>query len=82
MRFTLYITILLISFVNGDIGEESTQESDDDVGKRLIEALPFYFDFGEKNIPHIDKRAKGGEDGWTASSSLLVIADGVGGWAR
>lgn len=31
-------------------------------------------------IPHPEKVAKGGEDAWFASESLLVVADGVGGW--
>ena len=39
-----------------------------------------YFRYGIKNIPHIDKRDKGGEDAFTATESLLVVADGVGGW--
>jgi len=25
---------------------------------------------------------KGGEDAWTASSNLIVVSDGVGGWAN
>jgi len=41
-----------------------------------------YFTYYAKNIPHHSKRDKGGEDAWVASSNLLVVADGVGGWAR
>ena len=41
-----------------------------------------YFKYYVKNIPHNTKREKGGEDAWVASSNLLVVADGVGGWAR
>ena len=41
----------------------------------------FSFSFAAKNIPHIEKRDKGGEDAWVAQSDLLIVADGVGGWA-
>ena len=33
-------------------------------------------------IPHPDKQAKGGEDAIITKDNLLVIADGVGGWAQ
>lgn len=39
------------------------------------------FRYGVKNIPHFEKVEKGGEDAWVAQSDLLVVADGVGGWA-
>jgi serine/threonine protein phosphatase PrpC len=41
-----------------------------------------YFRFAATNMPHITKIEKGGEDAWVASSNLLVVADGVGGWAN
>lgn len=31
-------------------------------------------------IPHISKKAKGGEDAYVSREDLLVVADGVGGW--
>ena len=33
-------------------------------------------------IPHIDKRAKGGEDAFlvTKDAACIAVADGVGGW--
>ena len=37
---------------------------------------------GVSCIPHDSKKAKGGEDGWSASERLIVVADGVGGWAE
>ena len=37
---------------------------------------------GIANIPHDDKVDKGGEDAWTASQTLIAVADGVGGWAN
>ena len=40
-----------------------------------------YFRYGATNIPHDDKIDKGGEDAWLAQSDLLIVADGVGGWA-
>ena len=33
-------------------------------------------------IPHPEKKAKGGEDSIITKDNLLVIADGVGGWAQ
>ena len=35
-------------------------------------------------IPHIEKRDKGGEDAYVLSddTSLIAVADGVGGWNR
>jgi protein phosphatase PTC7 len=33
-------------------------------------------------IPHYTKRAKGGEDAYVNTDKLLVVADGVGGWAE
>jgi len=33
-------------------------------------------------IPHDDKKDRGGEDAAATSSDFLIVADGVGGWAR
>jgi protein phosphatase PTC7 len=41
-----------------------------------------YFRYAAANIPHPSKRDKGGEDAWLAQEDLLVVADGVGGWAN
>ena len=46
------------------------------------EAVDKYFRFGSSNIPHYQKRLKGGEDAWIAQEDLLVVADGVGGWEQ
>lgn len=32
-------------------------------------------------IPHPDKKSKGGEDAAYVDEGILVVADGVGGWA-
>ena len=32
-------------------------------------------------IPHPDKAYSGGEDAYFANNQLLIVADGVGGWA-
>lgn len=40
----------------------------------------FYFNYGAKALPHIEKRDKGGEDAFCNSSEVLAVADGVGGW--
>jgi len=41
-----------------------------------------YFRYGVTNIPHDDKKDKGGEDAYIASNNFMMIADGVGGWSR
>ena len=41
-----------------------------------------YFRYSASNTPHASKRQKGGEDAWVAAANLLVVADGVGGWAN
>ena len=41
-----------------------------------------YFRFGSYMIPHPSKKYKGGEDAYVAAHDLMVVADGVGGWAR
>jgi hypothetical protein len=41
-----------------------------------------FFRYAAINIPHDDKKHKGGEDAWVASNNLLTVADGVGGWAN
>ena len=33
-------------------------------------------------VPHPEKAYKGGEDAAAVQSDLLVVADGVGGWAE
>lgn len=39
-----------------------------------------FFNFGISNLPHLDKRKKGGEDAYMANDNLIAVADGVGGW--
>ena len=46
------------------------------------EPLGAYFSHKTVNIPHDDKRDRAGEDAAEASEDLLVLADGVGGWAE
>tara|TARA_B110000285_G_C14832923_1_gene471718 strand:+ start:52 stop:369 length:318 start_codon:yes stop_codon:yes gene_type:complete len=40
-----------------------------------------YFKFGANLLPHPEKVGKGGEDALVAAHNLMVVADGVGGWA-
>lgn len=40
-----------------------------------------YFKFGANLMPHPEKIDKGGEDALVAAHNLMVVADGVGGWA-
>lgn len=41
----------------------------------------YRFRYASKIIPHPDKVEKGGEDALFAHDNILVVADGVGGWA-
>jgi protein phosphatase PTC7 len=41
----------------------------------------FKFKYGSSLLPHPEKAYKGGEDALFASDHVLLIADGVGGWA-
>ena len=44
-------------------------------------ALKYWFNGGVLVRPHDEKVYKGGEDAFAATKTLLVVADGVGGWA-
>lgn len=50
------------------------------VGRHNLRDRSYRFEFGVCNIPAVEKRYKGGEDGYYASSRLLVVADGVSFW--
>lgn len=41
----------------------------------------YKFVYGSHMIPHPQKAYKGGEDAIFTSDNVLVVADGVGGWA-
>lgn len=41
-----------------------------------------HFRAGVSLLPHYQKRAKGGEDAAVVHSTMLAVADGVGGWAE
>lgn len=41
----------------------------------------YKFNYGSHMIPHPEKAYKGGEDAMYTSDNILVVADGVGGWA-
>lgn len=41
----------------------------------------YSFDYASHMIPHPAKAYKGGEDAIFTSKNVLVVADGVGGWA-
>ena len=44
--------------------DEQPQGSNANIGS--LNAPKMYFRYGAKNIPHIEKRQKGGEDAWVA----------------
>jgi len=44
--------------------------------------IPFRFNHKTVVIPHDEKKFRGGEDGVSTNDHILVVADGVGGWAN
>ena len=50
------------------------------LAKKEVVDPEMWFRYGSSNIPHFQKRYKGGEDAWLAQEDFLVVADGVGGW--
>ena len=44
-------------------------------------AVSYRFIHGSHMIPHPEKVHKGGEDAMFVSNNVIVVADGVGGWA-
>ena len=75
MKFTYLLAAALLldsSFASEDIVH---QEPEGGSSNR-------YFKFGANLIPHPSKREKGGEDAFVAAHDLMIVADGVGGWAR
>lgn len=47
-----------------------------------VKKYGYRFDYGSFILPHPEKAYKGGEDALYASPNVLLIADGVGGWAE
>ena len=45
-----------------------------------VENKTLAFNYGVTSLPHMEKRAKGGEDSHCTSSEVISVADGVGGW--
>lgn len=50
-------------------------------GFSVEKKFKYKFLHGAHMIPHPEKAYKGGEDAMFASENVLVVADGVGGWA-
>jgi hypothetical protein len=74
MKFSYLLVAALLT--DSSFAEEIEQtEPDGGVSNR-------YFRFGSHLIPHPTKAKKGGEDAFVAAHDLMVVADGVGGWAR
>jgi protein phosphatase PTC7 len=47
-----------------------------------VQKLKYRFEHGSSMIPHPEKEYKGGEDALFVSDNVLLVADGVGGWAE
>mmetsp|Transcript_10747 Transcript_10747/g.12162 ORF Transcript_10747/g.12162 Transcript_10747/m.12162 type:complete len:437 (-) Transcript_10747:56-1366(-) len=50
--------------------------------RRNLSSVPFRFNHKTVIIPHDEKKFRGGEDGASTKDHILVVADGVGGWAH
>jgi len=68
-------------FASSSSSKKST-DSQSEVKAAPPPGFNFWFNGGVLVKPHDDKVYKGGEDGFAASKTLLVVADGVGGWAN
>ena len=68
---------VLLSGVSGYVDKRKITRAEPEGGSSSS-----YFRYAVRNTPHDDKKDKGGEDAWVASNNLLVVADGVGGWAN
>lgn len=81
MKMTMQLTMRALAVLVVCLGLFSWQVSgqpkvEEDVG------VGAYFIHKTVIIPHDQKKHRGGEDAAAASDTLLVVADGVGGWAR
>lgn len=47
-----------------------------------ISTKKYKFEANSQMIPHPEKQHKGGEDAILIKDNILVVADGVGGWAE
>lgn len=61
------------------VARGSSKLSQAEEAKKVIDA---FFRQSANMIPHYEKRHKGGEDAYVSNERLLVVADGVGGWAE
>ena len=72
--FLVYLFVILPLFATLQQPEAQQQQQSNDVGA--------YFRHKTVIIPHDSKKHRGGEDAASSSDTVLVVADGVGGWAR
>jgi protein phosphatase PTC7 len=47
----------------------------------VAKKFKYSFKYGSSILPHPEKEFKGGEDALLVSKNVLMVADGVGGWA-
>ena len=70
----------LIDFIEYmQFGSELAEAEQGNAGRNPVGA---YFNQGVCMIPHFQKRYRGGEDAYVSRDDLIVVADGVGGWAN
>ena len=73
----LIVLVCLGFFFRQIFGQLKVEE---DAG--VVAGVGAYFIHKTVIIPHDQKKHRGGEDAAAASDTVLVVADGVGGWAR
>ena len=71
---------ILNFFLGKSESKETKQSQPLNLGPGEAPGVRFFS--GVSNIPHDEKRYKGGEDAYTTIDSLIAVADGVGGWAE
>ena len=69
------VTLLLASYANAD-------HRTDQIGLDTTYKPGAYFEYKTVIIPKDETKHRGGEDSADGSDSMLVVADGVGGWSE
>jgi protein phosphatase PTC7 len=76
----VFSLVLCIAHASAPVAENAAVIQDDDQATKSSSS--FRFLHKTVIIPHDQKKHRGGEDAAATSDQLLVVADGVGGWAN
>ena len=77
--FLVYLFVVLPLFAT--LQQQQNPEAQHQKQQQQVD-VGAYFKHKTVIIPHDSKKHRGGEDSASSSDTVLVVADGVGGWAR